>query len=146
MVLPLTAGMAKVASVWVTALVLCAETSGLETEARAVGQVVLNRVLDGGYPDTIAGVVLQRRQFARPGQCGRGWLRAHHWRTASRMHARPGHRIPSWRFVQRDVLGFMTLKAWRRLRRRWKRRGWEVAGVSKMPDRRRVHVFLRKRR
>lgn len=141
--IPLTAGIAKFAGVWVTALVLCAETSGLETETRAVGQVVLNRVAHRSYPDTIVGVVLQRRQFATPGQCGRGWIRAAHVRTAERMHARPERRLPSWRFVTRDVLGFMTPAAWARHGRKWRRRGWEVAGVSKMPDRRRAHVFLR---
>ena len=139
-------GLIHLQAAWTTALVLCAETSYLETETRAVGQVILNRVADPAYPDTILGVVLQRRQFAPPSLC-RGAMRKHHWTTAQRMFRQPHKRMASWRWLDRGVLSFATLKAWRRVRPRW-RKSWEVAGLSKSVrrgKRRVVHVFLRRR-
>ena len=136
--------LARASSVLVTALVLCAETSGLRTEARGVGQVVLNRVASPLYPDTIAGVVLQPGQFATTSQCGEGWLRRHHFETSLAMHR--GRRLRSWGWMSPRVLGFMTPARWREHGARYRERGWSVAGVSYTPRDRLAHVYLKRER
>ena len=132
------------ASVWTTSLVLCAETSYLETEAAAVGQVILNRVRSRLFPPSILEVVVQRRQFAAPGRCRlqRGELREFHWTTSQRMHRNPGKRMRSWRIVRERTLAFMTLPRWRQHRRRWKKSGWRLEGTSRKPNGKVAHVWL----
>ena len=111
----------------------CMEASHNWKEVQAVLSVAVNRSNRTG--ESLYRVLSKRHQFAT--RCPKARLHSRHRLLAAKA-AVGALKRPEW--MTGEVVGFVTPRAWPRVRKTWRRRGWR-----KVESGRTLHVYLRTR-